>query len=1003
LGISDYAVSKSAGFPTTGILDNFNRANGTIGTKWSIDRSGFTISNNRVNYVTGDMIFWNPTSFGANQEAYVTLANVDTTAPNMDLLIKSQESKSKTSFLEVGYNPSKQVISVVSYQSGKGYTTYCNKIPASFSNGDQFGARATADGKVSVFKNGTSLATCDVTAWPNYASGGYIGFLAWHAPNAAFDDFGGGTIGASVMVVPTGTTRPLPSATSTVANTATTTQTPAIIAPPPATDTPAPTALTTDTPAVTAEITSVPTAAMTETSAPTTVPTNPPAPSATSVPPIPTNPPVPSATSMPPTATNTFVPLATSTNPPTATRTATSVPSATTMPTFTSVPTQPATATATTAPVINPGAFTFGSMGDGQAMATNFAGTAKQLSSLNPRFVLFNGDLEDNGVTSSEIDPMIAGLKNAGLFNQTFLIRGNHDNHVSGSAALWESYFETSPNIRILPAGVTDYVSLSSSTDKLNYSFIYGNSMFIGLDVPGAVNLLTSTQLTFMDARLSNAESRGLVHAFIFWHGPMYCVESTHCTCTAKADGSCTPAALVSVINKHPIISAFFHGHEHILGWTHMDNTRVSGLTGSFEEILTSPSGGWTYNSYLFPARMDYTYMSMGTSQAFGAITVNGSSFTVNLYKVGLSAPVWTKTFTKGGVPAPSNTPLPTPMSILTGPTATKTPAVAGPIASMTPTRAATAVPPTSTPQIAATPTNPPAATITPASTPAAGTRVQKYYMMDRVRSNADFAQLAAWGINTAMVDFNVNGSATTWRGVFTEAAKYNINIVIWPSDWNAPRANCGWEAPYPVSAGGDITKVKPLLDVATQYSNFIGILNGHESFWTCTNMTFDEMAGLKTQLKAYALSKGRDIKVWNYINGLYYESMFPASQVSRVMDVAVIWKHCAGNAEGYCDYGTNSALAQINNDRNRINTLGLDGKVELVYIIQTFTSSGVYATKFTLPQLANYSCEFLNTSALDGFGYYTWDAGWWPDLHSWTDLQPAVPYVHDNCLHSAP
>jgi hypothetical protein len=162
-------------------------------------------------------------------------------------------------------------------------------------------------------------------------------------------------------------------------------------------------------------------------------------------------------------------------------------------------------------------------------------------------------------------------------------------------------------------------------------------------------------------------------------------------------------------------------------------------------------------------------------------------------------------------------------------------------------------------------------------------------------------------------------------------------------------------------------------------------------------------MAGLKTQLKAYALSKGRTIKVWNYINGLYYESMLPTSQISRIMDVAIIWKHCAGNAEGYCDFGSDSALTQIISDRARLTSAGLDGKVDLVYIIQTFTTSGGYTTKFYLPQLTYYSCEFLNTSALDGFGYYTWDAGWWSDLHSWTDLQPAIPYVHSNCIHSSP
>jgi hypothetical protein len=154
-----------------------------------------------------------------------------------------------------------------------------------------------------------------------------------------------------------------------------------------------------------------------------------------------------------------------------------------------------------------------------------------------------------------------------------------------------------------------------------------------------------------------------------------------------------------------------------------------------------------------------------------------------------------------------------------------------------------------------------------------------KYYLVERVLNNADFATLAAWGINTAMVDFNVNGKSTDWQAVFVEPAKYNINIVIWPSDWNNPRPNCDWEAPYPVSTNGDITKVKPLLDVASQYPNFIGIINAHESLWTCTNMTFDEMAGLKDQLKTYTLTKSRTIRVWNYIDGIYDKSKLPASQ----------------------------------------------------------------------------------------------------------------------------
>jgi len=292
--------------------------------------------------------------------------------------------------------------------------------------------------------------------------------------------------------------------------------------------------------------------------------------------------------------------------------------------------------------------FSFASIGDGQAETENFTITVNQIATYHPDLVIFNGDLETDGVVSTEMNPMVDAIKNAGLFNQTFLVRGNHDDEIGGSDTLWENYYSTAPNIKTLPAGVTDYVPLDSRSIYLSYSFVYQNSMFIGLDVPGDVDLLTSNQLTFLDMRLAYAESKGLDHAFIYFHGPLYCVEDTHCTCQTRTDSSCTPSDLVSVLNKRPIVSATFHGHEHILGWTHMDDTRVASLTVSFEEFLTSPSGGYTYNDYLYPARMDYTYMEMENSQGFANITVNGTSFKVNFYKVGTSAPVWSKTFTKG-------------------------------------------------------------------------------------------------------------------------------------------------------------------------------------------------------------------------------------------------------------------------------------------------------------------------------------------------------------------
>jgi hypothetical protein len=317
--------------------------------------------------------------------------------------------------------------------------------------------------------------------------------------------------------------------------------------------------------------------------------------------------------------------------------------------TNTLIPSNAFTPTSIISPSVVPGSFTFASTGDGQDEAANFPNTTNAIAALHPDLVIFNGDLEQDGVTSTEMNAMVAGLKSAGIFNQTFLVRGNHDDHQSGSAGLWQTYFSSAPNIKVLPAGVTNYVPINSSSTYLTYSFDYRNSRFIGVDSPGDADLITSTQYTFIDQRLTDAESAGLIHAFIYFHGGEYCTTSIHCNCTAKADGSCTQTAFINLVNKHPIVSATFHGHEHILAWVHMDNARVSGLTRSYEEFFTSPSGGGSYNQYLYPDRVDYYYPNMPDyyNTGFGFVTVNGSSFTFSFYKAGTSAPLWSRTFTK--------------------------------------------------------------------------------------------------------------------------------------------------------------------------------------------------------------------------------------------------------------------------------------------------------------------------------------------------------------------
>jgi len=189
------ATSNPVVFPFTGVLDSFNRADGAIGSSWLGDKSSFKIAANQLAASSNGILFWKSASFGADQEVYITFVNLDPATTNLDLLLKSQAT-TKESFLEVDYNPTSHVVQVESYTRAQGYVNYGASLPVTFVNGDQFGVRATANGQVYLYKNGSLLGTRDVSAWSGYASGGYIGLLSWGgAPNNIYDNFGGGTAG----------------------------------------------------------------------------------------------------------------------------------------------------------------------------------------------------------------------------------------------------------------------------------------------------------------------------------------------------------------------------------------------------------------------------------------------------------------------------------------------------------------------------------------------------------------------------------------------------------------------------------------------------------------------------------------------------------------------------------------------------------------------------------------------------------------------------------------
>lgn len=350
------ATGTPGGFPSTGILDHFNRSDGVLGSNWSGMVSGYSIVNNRLDVGSGGDIYWNASSFGPDQEVFIKLVNIDPTSTEIDLLLKSQSSAGFDSLIEVYYDAVGHRVQVWTYSSSQGWVQRGADIPVVLVNGDQFGARATTDGKVSVFRNGGLLGVRDVTGWLYTAFGGYIGLWFINSANSLVDDFGGGDVSNWLTPTPTSTSTltAMPTATST--STATATRTSTLTATSTATATA--TATSTATATRTFTSTATPTSTATSTATSTTTPT--------------------STAS----ATQTDTATATATASPTGTATATTTPTATATSTATSTDTPTSTTTATATPTATPTATATAS-----ATATLTA-TATQQSGLNYRYFM---------------------------------------------------------------------------------------------------------------------------------------------------------------------------------------------------------------------------------------------------------------------------------------------------------------------------------------------------------------------------------------------------------------------------------------------------------------------------------------------------------------------------------------------------------------------------------------------------------------------------------------
>lgn len=186
-------------FPTTPVLDDFNRSNGSLGSNWRGSKSAYRITNNQVDVRRDGPIYWKD-AFGINQEVFITLTNVDPNGWEQDLLLKVQDVYGPNwgdGVIEVLYSAKWNNVTVWTFRPDTLMWFMYPPISATFSDGDQFGAQALTTGDVVVLKNGFEIGRVTLNAADqNFFNprGGNIGLWFIGANNAFFDDFGGGDI-----------------------------------------------------------------------------------------------------------------------------------------------------------------------------------------------------------------------------------------------------------------------------------------------------------------------------------------------------------------------------------------------------------------------------------------------------------------------------------------------------------------------------------------------------------------------------------------------------------------------------------------------------------------------------------------------------------------------------------------------------------------------------------------------------------------------------------------
>ena len=204
------------------------------------------------------------------------------------------------------------------------------------------------------------------------------------------------------------------------------------------------------------------------------------------------------------------------------------------------------------------------------------------------------------------------------------------------------------------------------------------------------------------------------------------------------------------------------------------------------------------------------------------------------------------------------------------------------------------------------------------------------------------------------------------WREALNEAEKNGIKIIIWPLGHGHQSTPWKWN-----SSDWNISEGIEVLEFAEEYvlaggNALLAVLMSHEPFWNDGNpFTTEQMKMLYSKLKSVA----PHVNLFVAFGCLSCFDSNPNTRVEDgIADIAGIWLHCFGGAEG----SQEDALKRIDADYELIRKKGLHMK--LFFAIQSF---GIKDTAYRMPsakEMLEFGKKVFRRNKLDGIFWYPWD-----------------------------